>query len=357
MSDIQETDVYKRLANHLNQLPTGFPHTDSGVELRILKRLFTPEEAAIAPGLVMKMEPASVIANRLNMKESELAPILETMSKKGLILRSTKNGVQAYMAAQFIIGIWEYHVNDLDETLIRDVNEYIPHLMKKSWLKQKTKQMRIIPISQSITAEMNIMPYEKAEDIIKAQSKIVVAPCICRKEHEMIGKGCKRPMETCLVLGGGAFYYEENGLGRDISQQEALDILHKGIEAGLVLQPGNSKKPMVICMCCGCCCQILKNLNQLDEPAKAVCSNYYAVVNEENCTACEICKERCQMNAITIDEIAHVNSARCIGCGLCVNTCEFGAMQLVEKDSSEKYVPPDNMARTYMNLAKERGVI
>jgi len=357
MPDIHETDIYKRLADYLNHLPAGFPATDSGVELRILKRLFTPYEAETATGLTMRMESASVLAKRLNIDENKIAQTLETMSKKGLILRSAKKGIQTYMAAQFIIGIWEYHVNDLDEELIQDVNEYIPYIMEKSWLKQKTKQMRIIPISRSISAEMNIMPYEEAENIIKEQSKIVVAPCICRKEHQMIGKGCNKPVETCLVFGGGAFYYEENRLGRDISQDEAMEILHKGIEAGLVLQPGNSKKPMVICMCCGCCCQILKNLNKLDEPAKAVCSNYYAVVNEDNCTACGICKERCQMNAITIADISHVNPARCIGCGLCVNTCESDAIRLVEKSASEKYIPPDNMARTYMSIAKERGLI
>ena len=37
------TDVYKNLAKHLDNLPTGYPSTESGVELRILKRLLPPK--------------------------------------------------------------------------------------------------------------------------------------------------------------------------------------------------------------------------------------------------------------------------------------------------------------------------
>ncbi|QTA88234.1 4Fe-4S binding protein [Desulfonema magnum] len=352
-----ENAVYEKLAKHLDKLPGGFPPTDSGVELRILKRLFTPHEAEIATALRMKLDPPSAIAKQLDMNESELTPLLESMSKKGLILRSGKKGKNHYMAAQFMVGIWEYHVNDLNEALIHDANEYIPHLMKEIWVKQKTRQLRVIPISKSISAEMNVMAYEEAEKIIRAESKIVVAPCICRKEHEMVGKGCGKLQEACLIFGGGAFFYEENGLGRPISQEEALEILNKGIEQGLVLQPGNSQKPMNICMCCGCCCQVLKNLNKLEEPAKAVCSNYYVTVNEENCTACGTCEERCQMNAITVEDTAQVSLARCIGCGICVAACDSEAMVLVEKDASEKYIPPKNTVRMYMKLAQGRGVM
>jgi len=352
MSDV----VYEKLAKHLDSLPAGFPATDSGVELRILKRLFTPQEAEIATSLSMIPEPAASIAERLGGNEAELSPQLEEMSKKGLIFRSGKGGQNSYSAAQFVVGIWEYHVNDLDEGLIRDFNEYVPYL-SDNWAEQKTKQLRVVPVSESISAEMAITPYEKAEEIIRAQSKIVVAPCICRKEHEMVGKGCGKPQEVCLVFGGGAFYYEENGLGRSISQDEALKIVQMGAEAGLVLQPGNSQKPINICMCCGCCCQILSNLNKLDAPANAVSSNYYAEVDADECTACGVCEERCQMNAIEMGDVAEIKLERCIGCGLCVAACEFDAVHLVEKEAEERVVPPGNTMETYIRIAQERGLL
>jgi DNA-binding MarR family transcriptional regulator len=93
------SDIYGRLAKHLNNLPAVYPATESGVELRILKRLFTPQESEIAMGRIMMPEPASAIAEKLGMDQSELAPMLETMSKKGLIYRSTKDDQKRYMAA------------------------------------------------------------------------------------------------------------------------------------------------------------------------------------------------------------------------------------------------------------------
>ncbi len=347
------SDVYQKLAHHLDRLPGGFPPTESGVELRILKRLFDPQEAELATSLQMMPEPVSAIAERVGADPDEIAPTLEEMSRKGLIFRMKKDGQTVFMAAQFVIGIWEYHVNDLDEELIKDFNEYVPYLTDQN-LKNKTQQLRVIPISQSVDATMQVMPYEAAEEIVRQQSKIIVAPCICRREHAMVGKGCDKPQETCLVFGGGAHFYEENGLGRDISPDEAVEILKKGEEHGLVLQPGNAQKPMNICMCCGCCCQILKNLNHLPQPAKAVANNYYAVVDEDACVACGVCEERCQMGAVTINEVAEIDLDRCIGCGLCVTTCETEAITLAEKE--QKTVPPKNIVETYMNIAMERGL-
>lgn len=350
------TEIYQKLATHLDNLPAGFPPTENGVELRILKRLFTEEEAKIAAGLTMMPETAQSISERMNQNESELAQKLERMSRKGLIFRSSKKGHKTYSAAQFVIGIWEYHLNDLDEELIKDVNEYLPQLMEKTWLKQKTKQLRVIPVSQSISAEMTVMPYEVAEEIIKKQSKIVVSPCICRREHDIIGDSCDKPIEVCLAFGTGAYYYEENGLGRSISQEEALDVLKIGLEAGLVLQPGNAKKPSNICLCCGCCCQLLKNLKTLESPAKVINSNYYAEVDEERCTACEACVERCHMDAVTVEDMAAISLNRCIGCGLCVTDCPTEAITLHQKEEPEQYVPPANVFETYLNMAKERDL-
>lgn len=350
-------DVYERLAKHLDNLPASYPATDSGVELRILKRLFTPEEAEAAMALTMLPESADAIAKKLGKKESDTEKLFYSMSKKGLILRLCTEQ-NTYMAANFIVGMWEYHVNDLDEKLIHDVNEYIPQIWEKTWAKQKTQQLRVIPVSKSISAEMNIMPYEEAESIIKKQSKLVVAPCICRKEQNMVGHGCDRPLETCLMLGAGAYFYEQNGTGRPVSQEEALEILNQGIETGLVLQPSNSQKPLVICMCCGCCCLVLKNLNKLDEPAKVACTNYYVTVSEDDCTGCGDCEDMCQMGAITVeDESAVVSLARCIGCGLCVTKCEFNATSLVEKEEFEKYAIPADTVEKYMNMVQERGLI
>ena len=217
-----------------------------------------------------------------------------------------------------MVGIWEYNLNRLDRDLIQEVNQYLPEFMHKSWLKHETKQLRVIPVSKEVTAELATMPYEEAEAILADQSKIVVCDCICRKEHQMTDNGCDYPMEVCLSFGAGAYFYEENGLGRSIDKEEALQILKKGQQAGLVLQPGNSRKPMNICMCCGCCCQVLKNLKTLDQPALAVHTNYYAKVDDTDCIACEACADRCHMDAVSMEDTARILTDRCIGCGVCI---------------------------------------
>jgi Pyruvate/2-oxoacid:ferredoxin oxidoreductase delta subunit len=351
------TDVYKKLATHLDNLPAGYPSTESGVEMRILRRLFSPEEAQIATALTMMPEPVVGIAARMDTDEALLGAALEQMAKKGLIFRISKKDTTLYSAAQFVIGIWEYHLNSLDEELIRDVNEYMPTLMKKGLLSAKTQQLRVVPVAKSVSAEMAIMPFEAAEEIINRQSKIVVSPCICRREQKMIGKGCDKPSETCLSFGAGAYYYEKNGLGREIDKKEALALVKKGVDAGLVLQPGNQQKAMNICMCCGCCCGVLKNLKTLDKPARVIHTNYYAQVDEEACIGCEACVERCQMDAVSVDETARVDLDRCIGCGLCVTDCPTEAMQLKQKAADSHYVPPKNVFETYMNIAQERGLM
>lgn len=348
-------EIFKKLAVHLDKTPAGFPATASGVELKILKRLFTPEEAKVTLGLNILPETVSVIAKRMARSEGELAPMLDSMSKKGLIYRNTKGDSPQYMALQFLVGIWEFNVNNLTLELIKDVNEYIPQFMEKSWVTHKTKQLRVIPISKEIAGEQPILAYEVAEEIIRSQSKIVIADCICRKEHRIMGKGCDYSAEACFTFGTGAYYYEENKIGRAITQEEALAILAKGREEGLVLQPGNSKQPANICMCCGCCCQVLLNIKKLEEPAKAVHSNYYAVVDHEECIGCEACMDRCHMEAITIEDTAIVNLKKCIGCGVCVPVCPSDAVTLMQKDTKNLYEPPANVFETYMNMLSERG--
>ncbi|MBW2000170.1 MAG: 4Fe-4S ferredoxin, partial [Deltaproteobacteria bacterium] len=260
-------DVYRKLAKHLDDLPGGFPSTESGVELRILRRLFDPEEAELALHLSLIPEEAGVIGRRAKLSREEASSRLEQMAKKGLIFSMERRGhPPKYMAAQFIIGIWEYHVNDLDPDLVRDMNEYIPRFFEhETW--KKAPQLRTIPVARSVDVTMEVLDYERAEELVRGRSKCLVAPCICRREHRMAGEGCDKLEEACLIFGAAADYYERNGLGRVIETSEAIEILHKAEEEGLVLQPSNAKKIVNICCCCGCCCQILKTLKRHPRPA------------------------------------------------------------------------------------------
>jgi ferredoxin len=130
----------------------------------------------------------------------------------------------------------------------------------------------------------------------------------------------------------------EMGIGRYVTKEEALDILDKAQEAGLVLQPENSRQPEAICCCCGDCCVYLKALKNYPRPADLYLSNYYVKVDPELCTGCQECVERCQLEArVMVDGVATVNLDRCIGCGNCVLICPTNANQLLKKE--KEFVP------------------
>lgn len=352
---MQDNDIlYEELASHLDRLPAGFPRTSTGVELRILRRLFTPEQAALAVHLARKPESPAEIAGRTGKSAGELEVKLEEMSRKGLIFRIRRGDKVFYMASQFVVGIWEYQVNNLDAELIRDVDEYLPHLNREEY-RTEIPVLRTIPISRALSVDQAVMPYDAAREIIAKQEKFLVAPCICRKEHHISGKGCDKPVDTCLVFGLGADYYEENGIGRVITREEALEILDTAEAAGLVLQPSNSQNATNICTCCACCCQILRNLKALPNPAHYVASNYFAAVDSDRCSGCGTCTDRCPMEAVTVEGGgASIDPNRCIGCGLCVTTCPGEALRLEKKSAQQCTVPPRQLMDTHKKIAIAR---
>ena len=349
------TDVYARLREHLDGLPAGFPSTETGVEFRILKRLFTPEEAELACHVGMRLETAEAIAARAGIAADEAAPRLGAMSRKGLLFSiEAPDHPNRYMAAQFVIGIWEYHVNDLDPGLIRDLEEYLPALAREAF--DPLPQLRTVPVGRSLDAGLEVLPYERAEELVREQSKFLVAPCICRKEHKIRNAGCDKLMETCLIFGWAADYYARNGLGRFITLEETLAILRQAEEQGLVLQPGNSREIVNICCCCGDCCQVLLHLKRHPKPALAAASPFAAALRKEECTGCEACIDRCQMEALRMEGgTAELDPDRCIGCGLCISSCPSGALVLARKPADLQAPVPKNQREAFALRAAARA--
>jgi len=347
------TDRYQKLAQHLDKLPGGFPPSESGAELRLLKRLFTPEEAELAVHLTLDREEARVIADRTGLDLAEAEQRLREMARKGLIFSIEPEGGPAlYQAAPWIIGIYEFQVNNLNDGLVKDVNEYIRTRSKVS-RPQPVPQIRTIPVRQSIESHLETLPYERAEELVKAQEKFAVAPCLCRRKADIMGSGCDAPRESCLMFGDWADYYVRNGLGRYIDQAEVMEILAMADRANLVLQPSNSRDIAFMCCCCGCCCAVLTRLKLHPNPSEQVASPFIARHEPESCEDCRVCVDRCQMGALTLeDDQVVLNSTRCIGCGLCVSTCPTGSLTLVRKPASEQIKVPSTMDATWQELSQ-----
>jgi NAD-dependent dihydropyrimidine dehydrogenase PreA subunit len=346
-------NVYERLAQHLDKLPGGFPPSPSGVELRLLKRLFTPKEAKLAVHLTLNREEARIIARRAKLAFGEAEQRLREMARKGLIFSIETEGAPAlYQAVPWVVGIYEFQVNNPDESFFRDVNEYVSTRGKVS-RPQPIPQMRTIPIARSIEPDLEVLPYEQAEELVKIHKKFAVAPCICRRKAEKIGVGCDAPKETCLIFGEWADYYVRNGIGRYIDQSEVAEILTLADKANLVLQPNNSRELIVMCCCCGCCCSILTRIKPHPRPSELVASPFRARHESERCESCGTCVDRCQMDALSFEgERVVLNSSRCIGCGLCVSTCPTGSLTLVRKPASEQIKVPISMDATWRELSQ-----
>ncbi|UCG02957.1 MAG: 4Fe-4S binding protein [Candidatus Heimdallarchaeota archaeon] len=350
-----EQDVFNRLREHLHNLPVGFPETESGVEIRILKRLFTEEEAEMAIQLSPYAATAEEIAERIRQDPEDVKSLLDQMSTKGLIFNSRKGGISTYRAAWFIVGIFEYQVNRLTKEFAEDFDQYLDDGLRDELLSYDTHQLRVVPVNQAIDAVKRVASYDDARELIRQQSKISIQNCICRQKKDLQGAPCSRheEREVCLAFSSGAYYFLEHGLGREISQEEALERLDFAEQKGLVMSPGNAQKTFVMCLCCGDCCEYLGVLKTYSKPSSLVNSNYYAQVDIDLCSGCETCVDRCQMEAITIvDDISTINLDRCIGCGLCVTSCPEEAMSLEVK--TEHVVPPADIGDLYMKIGKER---
>jgi Pyruvate/2-oxoacid:ferredoxin oxidoreductase delta subunit len=351
-------NIYRQLQQKLDFYSMGFPATESGIELKILKYLFSADDARMFLSLSHKLEVPSDIAANLKRPLEEVADQLDDMAERGLLFRLKRADGTRYGTIPFVHGLFEFQVNNLKRDFAEMVREYFEEAFDESIQKGAEYFLRTIPVKQSIDVTHKVANYDDAVEILKSKSRIVVADCICRKSAAIADNGCGKSLEACFMFGSMGQYYLDRAMGREISLDEAIDILVQCREDGLVTQPATSQNPGGMCNCCGDCCGVLKALNRSPNPAELVFSNYRAMVESDECTGCQTCLDRCQMSALgmTDEEVAAVNEERCIGCGLCVTACESEAIRLIPNDT-EFHVPPASTAEQMMMMARKRGLI
>ena len=351
------SDVYRRLARRLDELPNGFPATDRGVELKILRKIFSSEDAEIALRLSPIPEPVEAIAARLGRPIEEARVTLDAMAEKGQIGSFTAKGRQLYVLVPFVIGIYEFQLGRVDEELAELMAEYEPALMQALGGTEPALA-RVIPINAPIDAEHQVLRYEDVRQMIEEAKSFCVRDCICRKERAIEGKRCEHTLENCLTFSDEehAFDYHSYG-GRIISKEEALAILDAAEQEGLIhctynIQHGHRW----ICNCCACCCGLLRGLKAHNAPHVVAGSNYVALIDAENCSACGTCAdERCAMDAIVRDNGSYkVIVERCIGCGVCTITCPGESITLVLRPESEQDLPPEDIKAWMMTRGANR---
>ncbi len=352
-----EADVYRRLQKHLDTLPVAYPATSSGVELRILQRLFTEEEAELALGLSAVPEPAAVIVRRVpGRSEADVERLLDRMVEKGAIFGLARGGTKRYSRAPLAIGMYEAQVDRITRELQQDFEQYTREGLATALLGGRTKQMRTIPVNARFVPERLVGRYDDARGLIaEGAGPWAVRNCVCRQGRDLLGEPCRQTAarRVCLMIGAIARGSVASGIARELGREETLALLDQAERDGMVLQPSNSRDPAFICFCCGCCCGLLRAARQFPRPSEYVHSNYQAVVDAESCTECRICRSRCPIDALhSADGATVVDHDRCIGCGACVPTCPSDAIRLRAKATAS--APPRDLRALYGKIMTER---
>ena len=352
-----DDDLYRALQQHLDRMPVPYPATESGVELDILRRLFSPEDARLALCLGVIPETLATIHRRAGRKapRAALAAALDGRAKRGISQRVVTQRGALYGKAPFVVGFYEAQVNRLTADLQRDVERYEEEAFGAAYWAQ-TPQLRTVPINQPIRFERVVGRYDDIRAFVRASpGPFAVMNCVCQQGKDLVGQPCKQThdREHCLTIGAAAHSMVGRKAARFISQDEVLGFLDQADRDGLVVEPQNTQQPLFICLCCGCCCGVLTTAKKLPQPADFFATNYYAKVDAQGCDACAVCGTRCQMDAIVFDDgPAAVKRERCIGCGLCVTSCPTNAIQLHVKAHAQ--APPKDTGRLYARLMRER---
>jgi Na+-translocating ferredoxin:NAD+ oxidoreductase subunit B len=336
-------DAYEKLREILDASPTGAPASIAFDE--ILRILFTPQEADLAGYMTLFPRPVETIALEAGIPLKEAMERLEVMADKAIIFAREKGGRMLYGLLPTIPGLFEFPLmrgatTPLLKHLGRLWDEYHREALGASFSGNPTPLTRVIPVQQSIGAATQVHTYEEVARFIDAVDYIALAQCACRVS---VG-ACDKPLEMCLVFDSPGRFLVERSYAREISRKEAIAVLDRAREEGLVHTSTNSAdKPVLICNCCKCCCTILTCKTQLGLPHAFASSGFVAQISAEDCTGCGICAdERCPMGAIVIsDNTAVLSPEKCIGCGLCVSVCPGEIISLTRRQD-----PPEVPATT-----------
>lgn len=338
---------YRRLAARLDALPNGFPATGDGAELRLLAKLYSPDEAALTAQLRKTKETPDQLAARIGGDARALREQLKSLAKRGLIAVARTDDGLGYGLLPFVVGIYENQNQALDEELAQLFEDYYTQVFGQANAIEPQFH-RVIPVNESIPVNIEIHPYESVQGIVDHAQAWGVIPCICRKQKALIGDPCEHPLDVCMVFSQTPGVFDTVESVRALTRDEALAVLHQAAEAGLVHTSGNYREGVsYICNCCTCACGILRSVSEMGIANSVARSAFVAHVDADACGACETCQDVCQFDALALDDtgIMSVNRVRCVGCGVCTLNCPDDALSLTRRPAGEiKPVPATHLA-------------
>jgi len=381
-------DVYERLADAMDALPSGFTRTPSKLESELCKIVFTYEEASLAGQLTRTPETAAEIAKRVGLNEEEVTVLLESMVPRRMVRADTlaletgvkglgkveaKAGqepkaepVKKYRLSPFIVGWFESYLQQpMPETerFAKLYEQYVIEGGGERIFAPRPGPQGVIPYRGSLKPEwLEREPHNDIDAHFQRYDRFLVIDCVCKKDQVAChGHSCDMPIKRCGFVGmPPAVPLSENVLPREeaIKLWEELDAMGTQIVEGFYGFTMGAEAPQFVggCHCCGCCCCIL-NSSRLDSSLKETVqrSNYRAVKDYEKCIKCGECIRRCQVFAHTWEkteegEVSVYDREKCVGCGACGMGCDDDALHL-EPVSQEEWF---HVASSFLEWEEKR---
>lgn len=355
-----KTDVFRALAERLDKNPVGAPMNET--LMRILHTMYTEREAAVASQFPPGFITLDKLAVATGLPKEQLAADLNNMADKGLVVDMPRGERVLYSLSALVVGFFEYtfmRVTDkVPQPALAELFEryFKERDVAEAFFCADTKMFQAMAYESVMMTDLTseVLDYEKASAMIKAAGKGALSMCYCRHQAQHRGTACDAPVEdVCTSLGAAADWLIRRGFARPAGVDELLRVLDRTEALGLVHIADNVRKnPAFICHCCGCCCMVLRGINEHGLQSLHP-SGFIASVDKDACIGCGLCAERCHVRALTAEISAPVAvvADRCLGCGVCVKNCPQGALSLVRRTAIR--VPPRDKLELMTTIAKE----
>ncbi len=356
----------------------GTPLPVNDTLIKLLRSFIMEDEVDfIAAFKDQKSQTMDQLKQSSNLSEEEILKKIQGLSKRGVIFNQPNSkGMMVYrLLPLFNVGTFEYNFmgtierndrtqeitalfnklfSELRNMLQQNYDTLVPFLMSAPPIdrtvpvlenKPKKERVKVIINKELATAVDRIVPTQKVEELIKKFDEIALGHCFCRHYKDLSGNPCKqtKERENCFTFGKSARYTSEQGFSRMVSKEEALQVLKRSEEAGLVHKAyhpnfDTRKDETSICNCCRCCCG-----NSVDNMIAPItnATNFLSRVNKELCIGCGTCAKVCHTGAASLgdDKKAQRKEELCIGCGVCASFCPANAISLIEGERIVR-IPP-----------------